>query len=61
MVKAYVLTTGILSGLLAVVHVWRMIVEPNLSGEAWFILATVGPAALAIWAWPVLRRVGKED
>jgi tetrahydromethanopterin S-methyltransferase subunit E len=68
--KAYLSTTGILFGAMALVHVWRAIVEwpkppvqPGyLAGMAVLILL---PAALAAWAWQLLRRSksnsGKES
>ena len=57
--KRYVAATGIIFGLLAVVHVWRMVEEPHLAKEPWFLLVTATPAALAVWAWLVSRRSAK--
>ena len=54
--KAYVITTGVVFGLLTVVHIWRMIVEPNLATDPWFILATLVSGALCFGAWRVTRR-----
>ena len=48
--KAYVVTTGVLFGLLTVVHVWRMVEERTLSTEPWYLLVTALSAALALWA-----------
>jgi hypothetical protein len=54
--KAYVMTTGILFGLLTVVHVWRALEEgPHLATDPWFILITLLAAALCIWACRLLR------
>lgn len=54
--KAYVLTTGTLFGLLVVVHLWRAIEEgPGMAKDPWFILMTVTGAVLSLWAWRVLR------
>jgi hypothetical protein len=54
--KAYVMTTGALFGLLTLVHVWRIIEEaPHLATDPWFILITVAAAALCLWAWRLLR------
>ena len=54
--KAYVMTTGVLFGLLTVVHVWRLIEEgPHLAREPWFALFTIAAAALCLWAWRLLR------
>ena len=54
--KAYVMTTGILFGLLFVAHVWRVIAEgPASARDPVFILFTIAAAALSFWAWRVLR------
>jgi uncharacterized membrane protein len=53
--RAYVLTTGSLFGLIAVVHVWRMIVEPHVATHVWYVVLTLAAAALSLWAWRVLR------
>ena len=48
--KAYVAVTGVLFGLLALVHVWRGFVEEHLAADPWFIVTTVLSAALCVWA-----------
>ena len=54
--KAYLITTGSLFGLLTVVHVWRVIEEgPHLAKNPWYVLITVAGAALCLWAWRLLR------
>jgi len=54
--KAYVMTTGAVFGLLALAHVWRVIVEgPHMATDPFFILITVAAAALSLWAWRLLR------
>jgi hypothetical protein len=54
--KTYIITTGVLFGLITVVHIWRIIEEwPHLATEPWYVLLTVASAALCIWAWRVLR------
>jgi hypothetical protein len=54
--KAYVMTTGTLFGLLAVVHLLRMIAEGrHLATDPFFILITVAAAGLCLWAWRLLR------
>jgi len=52
--KAYVLTTGAIFGLLTVAHIWRVIVEPHLATDPSYILITVAAAALCVWACRVL-------
>jgi len=55
--KAYVLTTCVVFGLLTVAHIWRGIVEgPTLAKQPWFILITLATAALCFWALRLLRR-----
>ena len=54
--KAYVMTTGALFGLLTLAHVWRMIEEgAHLATDPWYLLITVASAALCLWAWRLLR------
>jgi hypothetical protein len=58
-VKAYLLTTGILFGLLAVAHLLRTIAEwSRLAADPWFLLEGPGigvvAAALCFWAWRLL-------
>jgi hypothetical protein len=49
--KAYLVTTGSVFGLLTIVHIWRMIVEGGLATrEPWMILITLASAALCVWA-----------
>jgi hypothetical protein len=54
--RAYVMTTGILFGLLAAVHVWRVFAEgPRLVSDPWYVLITLAAAALCLWACRLLR------
>ena len=54
--KAYVLTTGAVFGLLVLVHVWRIIEEgSHLATDPWYIFITLAAAAFCFWAWRVLR------
>jgi hypothetical protein len=54
--RSYVIVAGVIFGLLAVAHVWRMIVEPHLAREPWYLLITVAAGALSVAAWRVARR-----
>lgn len=55
--RAYVMTTGVAFGVLALVHIWRVFKEePTLATDPWYILITVAAAALSVWAWRLLRR-----
>ena len=56
--KAYILTTGVIFGLITVAHLLRFVMEcSHLAREPLFILLTVLSAALSVWAWQVLRRL----
>jgi hypothetical protein len=59
-VKAYVITTGAVFGLLTLAHVWRGFVEPHLAKEPWFILITLTTFALCLWAWRLLARSSRS-
>ena len=53
--KAYVITTGAVFGLLTVTHIWRAIEEgSHLATDPWFLLITVTAAALSLWACRLL-------
>jgi len=55
--KAYLITTGILFGLITVAHVLRMALEnPSLAKDPWYLLLTALAAGLALWAAGLLRR-----
>jgi hypothetical protein len=60
--RTYVWTTGTLFALLAVVHLWRTIAEwpGSTPGVEYIVHAAIGvvTAALAVWAWRLLRRSG---
>ena len=54
--RAYVMTTGVLFGLIAMAHVWRVFEEgPGLVTDPWFILLTVAAVGLCLWAWRLIR------
>ena len=54
--RAYVIATGVVFGLVTVAHLWRLVVEPHQLEEPWFMLFTVVAAGLAVAAWRVARR-----
>jgi hypothetical protein len=55
--KAYLVTTGTVFGLIVVAHVWRISVEGlHPATEAPFVLLTVVSATLSSWAWILLGR-----
>ena len=55
--KAYVITTGVVFGLLTVAHVLRIVGENRaLAADPAYIAITAASAALCVWAVVVLRR-----
>jgi hypothetical protein len=62
--KAYLITTGMLFGLMAVIHVWRAIAEwPHPTGLG-FVLGMaaliVVPGILSWWAFRCLRNLSDD-
>ncbi len=54
--KAYVITTGAVFGLLVVAHIWRVIEEgPALARDPAYIAITIAAAALCLWACRLLK------
>ena len=54
--RAYLMTSGAIFGLVALVHVWRAFEEGiQLATQPWYVLLTLAAAALCIWAWKLLR------
>ena len=54
--KAYLITTAIIFGLITVAHVWRAVVEgSHLATDPVFILLTALSTALCVWACRLLR------
>jgi hypothetical protein len=64
-VKAYLITTGLLFGLLASLHLWLTISHwSKLTADPWFVLQGPGlgavGAALSFWAWRLLWTSGRS-
>lgn len=54
--KAYVMTTGVVFGLLVVAHIWRVVEEgAAVAKNPLYIVITIAAAALCLWAWRLLR------
>jgi hypothetical protein len=54
--KVYLITTGIIFGLITVAHIWRAVAEgSHLATDPVFILLTVLSAALCLWAFSLLK------
>jgi hypothetical protein len=54
--RTYVIIAGAVFGLLTAAHIWRIVVEPHLARDPWFLLTTVASAVLCVGAWRVARR-----
>lgn len=59
--EAYVLTTGVLFGVLTLAHVWRMVEERQMATEPWYLVITAATAVLSIWAWRLVRRTERPS
>ncbi len=58
--KAYLITTGSLFGLIVLAHILRIIEEgPHLARDPWYILLTLAAGAVSLWAWRLLLRLSK--
>jgi hypothetical protein len=54
--KAYLITTGVVFGLITVAHVWRAFAEgSHLARDPVFILLTMLSAGLCLWAGRLLK------
>ena len=49
--KAFLVTSGTIFGLLVVVHAYRITIEPQMARDPWFWAITVLAAILSLWAW----------
>ncbi|MGH9896456.1 MAG: hypothetical protein ACREA0_31555 [bacterium] len=54
--RAYIMTTGAVFGLLSLAHLWRISLERHLATDPWFILITVAAGSMCIWAGRLLWR-----
>ena len=59
--RAYLITTGVLFALVAIAHVWRVIVESSaLATDPWFVLLTILAVGMSAWAFGLLRSTQPE-
>ena len=59
--KAYLLTTGTVFGLITVAHIWRMIFAfHSVVREPVYLALTIVSAALCVWAFRLVRSVPKS-
>jgi uncharacterized membrane protein len=59
--KAYLLTSGAIFGLITVVHIWRLALEPNMLTQPWFLLITLCAAAFSVWALLLFRETARAS
>lgn len=58
--KAYLITTSTIFGLLVVAHIWRMFAEQSGSTrDPWFLGITVFAGAMCLWSVRMLMRHGR--
>jgi len=49
--KAFLIVTGVVFGLITIAHIARISAEPQMAREPWFWLLTIVAAGLSDWAW----------
>jgi hypothetical protein len=58
--KAYLISTGTVFGLITAAHVWRVAEEGrHLAFEPWFVVMTLVSASLCVWACSLLSRASR--
>ena len=59
--RAYVMTTGAVFGLVAVAHIWRVLEEGTyLLRDPFWVILTLATAAMSVWAWRVFRGLARS-
>ena len=58
--KAYLITTGTVFGLITLAHICRVFAEGSHVADPFFILLTVATAGLCLWAVQLLRRSSRS-
>ena len=59
--KAYLVTTGTVFGLITLAHIWRVLEEgSHLAKDPVFLVLTVVAAVLCVWAWSLFRRSSRS-
>jgi hypothetical protein len=54
--KAYLVTTGVVFGLITLAHIVRIVMEgSHLLKEPLYVILTLVAAGLSVWAWRLLR------
>jgi hypothetical protein len=58
--KAYLITTGSIFGLIVLAHILRIVEEgPHLARDPWYLLLTAAAGAVSLWAWRLLGKLSK--
>ena len=55
--KPFLITAGTVFGLVVVAHIARIVAEPQMAREPWFLALTLASAALSAWAWWLVWKV----
>ena len=59
--RAYLLSTGTLFGLIVVAHVWRVFAESRtLLRDPWYWLLTAVALGFSVWAFRLVRTVRRQ-
>lgn len=59
--KAYLVITGTVFGLITLAHIWRFCAEGSrLVSDPFFIILTIVAAALCFWAVSLFRRLSRS-
>ena len=48
--KSYIITTGVIFGLITAAHLVRIVVEPYLATDPFYVVLTILAAGLCVWA-----------
>lgn len=54
--KAFLVVTGTVFGLVVIAHLARMVAEPRTAAEPWYWAITIAAAVLSVWAWRLVWR-----
>ena len=55
--KAYLITSGTIFGLIGLAHIWRIFEEGrHLATDPVFVILTIVAGGLSVWAWRLLVR-----
>ena len=54
--KAYLITTGVVFGLITLAHIWRAVAEgSHVATDPVFVLLTILSTGLCVWAFRLLK------